>query len=182
MAKLISKTYGEALFETALDVKNVDGLFAEAEAVREILSDNPKLLKLFNHPNIIKEEKLEVMESVFKGRVSAEMTGFLKVVIEKGRQNELDAILSYFIGEVKEYKKIGIAFVTSAAPLSDEQKEQIEQKLLETTKYEAFEMNFRVDESLIGGLVIRIGDRVVDSSVKSRLYELKKELMKIQLG
>ena len=96
----------------------------------EILSDNPKLLKLFNHPNIIKEEKLEVMESVFKGRVSAEMTGFLKVVIEKGRQNELDAILSYFIGEVKEYKKIGIAFVTSAAPLSDEQKEHPVSKIL----------------------------------------------------
>lgn len=182
MAKLISKTYGEALFETALDVKNVDGLFEEAEAVRKILLENPKLLKLFNHPNIIKEEKLQVMKSVFENRLSAEMIGFLQIVIEKGRQNELDAILSYFTAKVKEYKNIGIAYVTSASELTKVQKTQIEKKLLETTKYESFEMNFDVDESLIGGLVIRIGDRVVDSSIKSRLHELRRELMKIQLG
>lgn len=182
MAKLISKTYGEALFETAMDVKNVDGLFEEAEAVRGTLMENPKLLQLFNHPNIIKEEKIQVMKSVFEGRVSAEMSSFLQIVIEKGRQNELDAILAYFIGKVKEYKHIGIAYVISAAELTDTQKKQIEEKLLETTGYEKIEMNFSVDESLIGGLVIRIGDRVVDSSIKSRLYEMKKELMKIQLN
>ena len=66
-------------------------------------------------------------------------------------------------------------------PLSDSQKEQIKKKLLETTKYVEFELHYDVDESLIGGMVIRIGDRVVDSSVKSRLMTLTRELSKIQL-
>ena len=110
------------------------------------------------------------------------MAGLLHVVVEKGRQEGIHEILGYFITRVKEYKKIGIAHVTSAVPLTKDQKSQIEQKLLATTPYVQFEMNYAVDESLIGGVVIRIGDRVVDGSVKNRLYELKKDLNKIQLA
>ena len=182
MAKLIAKTYGEALFETALEKEKIDEMYEEALGIEQVFSENPKLVKLFNHPNIIKEEKLQVVESVFADRLTPEMAGFLRIVIEKGRQSELDGIFAYFIAKVKEHKKIGIAYVSSAAALSDGQKKQIEKRLLSTTTYEAFEIHFSVDESLIGGLVIRIGDRVVDSSIKSRLYEMKKELMKIQLN
>ncbi len=182
MAKLIAKTYGEALFETALEKEKIDEMYEEVLAIREILSENPKLVRLFDHPNIIKEEKLQVVDAVFADRLSPEMTGFLRIVIEKGRQSELDGIFAWFIAKVKEHKKIGIAYVTSAAELSDRQKRQVEERLLATTAYEAFEIQFSVDEELIGGLVIRIGDRVVDSSIKSRLYEMRKDLMKIQLN
>ena len=81
----------------------------------------------------------------------------------------------------KEEKKIGTAFVTTAVALSDAQKSAVEKRLLETTRYESFEMNYSVDESLIGGMVIRIGDRVVDSSIKTKLYELSKQLRSIQI-
>ena len=82
---------------------------------------------------------------------------------------------------MKEVKKIGVAHVTTALELTDEQKEQIVKRLLETTAYESFEMTYAVDKSLIGGMVIRIGDRVVDSSIKTKLYELSKDLKKIQV-
>ena len=59
---------------------------------------------------------------------------------------------------------------------------ELEKKLLETTKYVEFEIDYTVDNSLIGGMVIRIGDRIVDNSIKTRLYELTKELSKIQLS
>ena len=68
------------------------------------------------------------------------------------------------------------------AYLSEEQKEQIKEKLLATTEYVEFEMSFNVDASLIGGLVIRVGDRVVDSSIRTRIEEMAKELGKIQLN
>ena len=54
-------------------------------------------------------------------------------------------------------------------------------RLEETTKYESFEMNYQVDAALIGGMVIRIGDRVVDSSIKTKLYEMSRELRNIQV-
>ena len=71
--------------------------------------------------------------------------------------------------------------MSTAIALSDKQKDEIVKRLLETTKYESFEMNYKVDESLIGGMIIRIGDRVVDSSIKTKLYELSKDLRKIQV-
>ena len=91
-------------------------------------------------------------------------------------------ILDYFIQAVREYKKIGTAFVASAVALRDEQKAALKAKLLETTPYVEFEMEYTVDPSLIGGMVIRIGDRVVDSSIKTQLYELKKQLLTVRLA
>jgi F-type H+-transporting ATPase subunit delta len=90
-------------------------------------------------------------------------------------------VFAYFIDTVKEYRNIGTAYVTSAVELSAAQKKAVEKKLLATTKYVQFEMHYEVDAGLIGGMVIRIGDRVVDSSIKTKLYDLTRELSQIQL-
>jgi F-type H+-transporting ATPase subunit delta len=176
MAKLVSKTYGEALFNLALEDGTLTTIIEEVNVVKEAVDANPDLLKLLNHPKIDKEEKISVIENIFKGRVSDSLVGFLVIIVQKDRYNDLDGIFEYFIAKVKEYKNIGVASVTSAVELTEEQKKQVEQKLLQTTKYNQFELTFHVDKSLIGGLVIRIGDRVVDSSIKTKLQMLAKDL------
>ena len=139
MAKLIEATYGDALFELAVEESRVDSLYDEAGAVIEAFNDNPEFGRLLNHPEVEKGEK--------EGLIN----------------------------------KIGIAYVSTAKPLTDEQKKAVAGKLLETTGYVDFQMHYSVDESLIGGMVIRIGDRVVDSSIKHKIDELSRSLMKIQL-
>ena len=181
MAKLISKTYGDALFSLAVEESKVDVLLEEIEQLQEILRENQEFDKLMEHPKINKEEKLSVTESVFKGRVSDELLGFLTIVISKDRYQDMDEILSYFIDEVKRYKGIGIATVTTAVPLKEEQCKKIEQRLLDTTQYKSMEMHYETDGSLIGGMVIRIGDRVVDSSISTKLNELQRELLQVQI-
>lgn len=182
MAKLVSKTYGDALFELAKEQNKMDDLAKEVKLVQTVLAQNPEFSKLMNHPKVGKDEKLQVVKEVFDTRVDKELVGFLRLVVEKDRYNEIDEILSYFIDKVKEEKQIGVAHVTSAVKLSEIQKKLVEEKLIETTSYKEMEMNFAIDESLIGGLVIRIGDKVVDSSIKSKLSELTKQLMNIQLA
>ena len=103
------------------------------------------------------------------------------MMVEKDHYNEINNVFSYFMDKVKEYKNIGTAYITSAMELTDDQKKAVEIRLLETTKYLQFEMHFDVDESLIGGMLIRIGDRVVDSSIKTKLSGLKRDLMKITI-
>ena len=175
MAKLVSKTYGDALFELAVESGQVDEMLDEARSIQQILHEDNELSKLMNHPKIVKEEKIEILEQIFKGRVQAEITGLMRMLVSKGHYGEMESVFAYFIDQVKEYKNIGTAYVTAPMPLSDSQKEQIKKKLLETTKYVEFELHYDVDESLIGGMVIRIGDRVVDSSVKSRLMTLTRK-------
>ena len=137
MAKLVSKTYADALFELAVEKGCEDAWLEDAKALLEILHENEELAKLMNHPQIVKEEKLQIIENIFKGKTADEM--------------------------------------------SMQQKDEIVKKLLETTHYVEIEMNYEVDASLIGGMVIRIKDRVVDSSIKTRLQKLTSELSKIQL-
>ena len=182
MAKLISKTYGEALFELAVEENKVDVFADEIRAILDILNQNPDFVNLLNHPKISKEEKLQVVEEVFGGKVSKEIQGFLNIIVAKERNKEIMAIMEYFLDEVKALKGIGVCYVTTPMELKEAQKEAVVKKLIDTTNFKEMEMNYQIDETLIGGMVIRIGDRVVDSSIQTKLSKLEAQLLKIQLA
>ena len=175
------------MFEIAMEAQagaadKADELLLQVQQVKAILKQNPEFDKLMMHPGIPKADKLGAMEKVFKGRASDELTGLMQIVVQKERYSELSEIFDYFIARVKEAKGIGVAHITSAVPLTQEQKAATVAKLLETTKYKSIESDFQVDEALIGGMVIRINDRVVDSSVRTKLNDLTRQLLQIQLG
>ena len=182
MAKLAAEVYGEALFDLAVESGSIDTLAEQIKTAELAFSENPEFLELLTHPKITKEEKLSVVEAVFKGRVDDAVTGLLTVIVEKGRCAEIPAVFANFLEKVREYRKIGVASVASATELSAEQKKRIEEKLLSQTKYESFEMQYTVDKTLIGGMVIRIGDRVVDASIKSKIERMAASLAKLQLS
>ena len=182
MAKLVTKTYADALFQIATEEDKVDELYSEVTALITILDANPDLARVMSHPSVDKNEKLDAIRNIFTGRVCAELCGLLHQIVEKGRYEEIDGILDAFVRMVKEYKKIGIAYVTTPTDISDTQKERIRQKLLDTTDYVEMEMNYETDPSLIGGMRIRIGDRIVDSSISTKLNDLARNLRRIQLG
>ncbi|MBE5943470.1 MAG: F0F1 ATP synthase subunit delta [Lachnospiraceae bacterium] len=178
MAKQVDTTYGNALFELALEENILDSLYEEVIQLIEILNENPEIIKLLAHPQIEKSEKKDIIENVFGKRVSDEITGLMIMVMEKGHSASLIDIFNYFIKQVKKAKNIGIASVVSATNLSDSQKAAIEKRLIETTSYATMEIDYQVDKSIIGGLIIRIEDRVVDSSIKTKIDNMSKTLAK----
>ena len=177
MAKQVSKTYGSALFEVAMENNTLDTILEEVLFVKQTFLENEDLQKLLLHPNIEKDEKVKVLETVYKGKISDEITGLMVMMVKKGHLRDFIPVFDYVISSIKEEKKIGVAYISSAFELSKEQKQRIEQKLLETTKYESIEGNYQVDKELIGGLVIRIQDTVVDSSLKTQIGKLSKSLL-----
>ncbi len=181
MAKLISKTYGDALVELAVEENEVDRFSQEISQLLVVLKENPELIALLNHPRISVDEKTEVVKNVFSGRISEEMMGFLLLVVTKGRSTDLNDILIYFLDRIKELKGIGVAYVTTPIELSDSRKKEIENKLLDTTEFKEMEMNYRLNPDLIGGMQIQIGDRVVDSSIATMIQKMQQSLLKIQL-
>lgn len=181
MAKLVSKTYGDALLQLATEARKEAQWLEETRGVLAVLQENKDLAKLMEHPNIPKEEKMQMMEDIFKGRISDEIVGLMRMLVEKDHFREMEAVFTYFIDQIKEQLRIGTAYVSSAMEMPEHQKEAVLQKLLDTTEYVSFEMHYQVDPSLIGGMEIRIKDRVVDSSIRTKLQKLSSELTKIQL-
>lgn len=169
------------MFAVALEESRMDEFFEAVVSLTEVLRTNEDFGKLMSHPKIMKEDKVKIVEETFDGRVPKELVGLLTLMVTKNREEEILSVFDYFVELVKEEKKIGKADVTTAIPLSDAQKAQVEKKLLATTKYETFEMNYEVDKSLIGGMIVRIGDRVVDSSIKTKLSNLSRNLRGIQV-
>ena len=181
MAKLISKTYADALFDLAIEQNKADDWQAEIEAIQGIIADNPQFNEIMLHPRITKEEKLGLVEEAFEGKVDPQITGLIRIVLEKDRYAQLDEIFDEFISLVKERNHVGIAWVTTAKALSESQKKAVMDKLLDTTDYTTMEMHYDVDEGVIAGMIIRIGDRVVDSTVRTKLEGLTRQLMKTQV-
>ena len=142
MAKLISGTYGEALFQLAVEEQKEDQFLEEVLSLQKVLAENGELNDLMNHPKISKEEKEEVLKNVFQNRLSDELTGFLVLILQKDRYGELDGILDFFVGKMKEYKGIGTAYVTTAVSLRDKQKTEIKERLLATTAYREMEVYY----------------------------------------
>ena len=181
MAKLVENVYGNALFELSVEQHKEDEYYREAMIVNQAIQDNPQLIKMMIHPQIVMEQKLAMVDTIFKTRVADEIVGLLRMVVKKNHFAEVESIFSYFIARMKEYKKIGVVKIKTPQALSDAQKKEVEQRLLETTSYESFEMHYEVAPELIGGMVIQMKDRVVDSSIQSKIYRLSQDLSKIQL-
>ena len=181
MAKLVSKTYGDALFAVALEEARMDEFFEAAKGLLEVFRANEDFEKLMIHPKIIKEDKVKIIKEAFEGQIPDEMLDLMTLMVTKNREKDMQKVFDYFVELVREEKKIGKADVTTAVPLSADQKVQVEGKLLETTEYESFEVNYRVDKSLIGGMIVRIKDRVIDSSIQTKLNNLSRNLRDIQV-
>ncbi len=179
MAGSLSNTYGHALFEIAAESGSVDRLLEEAQTVLEVWNANPEVLGFYDHPKITPEEKQDFTKQCFGGRVSDDMTGFLSIAVRNGRQREIPQMLREMIREAKEYKKIGIVYVTTPFEISAAQKARLEKRILETTGYVKLETSYEVDSSLIGGIVIRIGDRVVDASIRTQLTGMEHDLLRM---
>ncbi len=178
MAKLIARTYGQALFELACENNKTKELFDEAGVIRSVLDSDTDLMRFMKHPGILQEEKQKLIEDSLKGRISDELLGFLVILVQKERFEKADEILAYFEEQVRHLQGTGSATVTSAMELTAQQKESIREKLLSTTGFKEMEIEYVTDASLIGGITVRVGDRVVDGSIKMRLNTLRKEMKK----
>ena len=176
MAKLVSKVYGDAYVSVVSEKNNLIDALEEIKSVKNILLENVEIIELLDSPKMDDEEKIDFIKGIFENCISVDSLGFLLTIIEKKRQAELIPILDYVIDCVKELLLIGKATVTTALPLDDSKKERIVDELLKSSNYKSLEVEYVVDESIIGGIVIRIGDRVVDSSVKTRIDKMRKML------
>lgn len=178
MAELVSKVYAEALFEVALEINQLDEVNNDMQAVCEIFNENPEFLQLYKTPNISLDERKALLDHTFSGHIMPEVLNFLKLLIDKNRGFYVIEICSEFEHMVEERKGIlkGIVHVTCS--LSDDQIKKLEDKLSTSTGKQVV-LSQKINPSIIGGMIVNLGDKVIDSSLKKKLDDMKDELFQL---
>lgn len=180
MAQLIAKRYALALFDLAIEKNCINDFENQVQTMYRILNSEEEFMKVLQHPQVLRDEKIKLIQGIFSSKIADELIGLLILVIQKNRQDHILDILNVFLDQVKAYKGIVSATVISAVPLSKEQINQITQKLIAGLKKKV-EIQLQIDPSIIGGLKIRVGDQILDSSIEGKLHSLKAELNDLQL-
>ena len=181
MAQLVAGRYANALFDLALETSKVDVFDEEVKLVLDTMKNDREFLKVLNHPQVSGDEKFSILENAFKGKISDEIIGLFSVALRKNRETQIIDMLNIFSKKVKEYKGIETAFVTSAKPLSDAQIESIKEKLSKNLNKQIF-IQADVDETLLGGVCIKVAGHIIDGSIKKQLDDLKNQLLNIHLA
>lgn len=175
------KVYGEAFFELCEEQGDavMKDILGELTELNGIFTENPEFIKLMGTPTVAVDEKISLIKEMSEtGGISELTTNLLCLLAEKSRFGCFPGIIKYYRDEYNERFKLADITVTSAKPLSDALREQIAAKMSQIIG-KTVTITEKVDENLIGGIIIDYGSRRYDGSVKSRLNALKNELASI---
>lgn len=168
----ISKEYGAALFMLASEEEKTEEYQAALDVVVQAFSDNPEYISLLATPAIALSERLDIIEQAFSGRIIEDVVSYLKLLCEKGRIIHFnDSVLEYK-SLLEESKRIKNAKITSAVELTAEERDKLKNKL-ETMSRSTVNIEYYIDESLLGGVIAEFDGKVLDSSLKTRLRDIK---------
>lgn len=166
--------YAKSLMDLAIEQNSLDRAYADMKMVDDICDKNREMRAVLKSPVIKGDKKIAIIESVFEGRLSPIVSGFIKIITQHRREYMLHEISDSFVKQYNYYKNISVAEITTAVKLSDETRKRLAESLRKSEGREV-QIREKVDPSLIGGLIVRIGDRQYDGSISRKLHDLKKE-------
>lgn len=166
----LASRYAKSILDLSIERGQLEQVFADMELLRQICKGNPDFVNLLKSPVVKADTKRKIVEAVTKGKIS-EITGaFNALLISKGRESNLPEIAAAFISQYKEYKNIHSVKLTTAVPVSDDIRRVITEQVKKASGYNNIELDEKVDENIIGGFVLQLGDKLVDASIA---YDLK---------
>ncbi len=169
MAEIIEKQYAEVLWEVANEMDAVDQLNDNFAYITAFLSENQKISALLEHPELTKDEKKEILSSFV-------LMKMLNIFVEKGSLEALASVQEKFAAISNERSGIAVGVVNTAIPIGEEEIQKLEQSFSSKLN-KIVKLTNEVDETILGGVVVKIGDKIYDSSVKSQLDRISSNLL-----
>ena len=170
---LIADRYASALYDLAADSKSVEPVLADLTLLQTMLNDHKDLHLVIKSPLITSTDKLNILEKLLLNIKANKLTlTFLKVLEQNKRFSNLYSIISQFIN-INAYNRGDVlADITSAEELNDEQRKNITEQL-KNTLGKKLSLNFIVDKKILGGLVVKVGSKMIDTSLANKINKLK---------
>lgn len=180
LMKSVARRYAAAFFDLAKESGKLEEMQQELQTVSDALQANRELKKVFYHKMIREKDKKEVVRAVFEGRISATTMNFLFLLVDKKREEYLDLIIQAYVRMANEARNIMDAGVISAIELAPSDIKELQERLSAITGKNV-RLQTQVDPKILGGLVVRVGDRVIDGSISKRLQMLKNNMIRAQM-
>ena len=170
---LVSDRYASALYDLAAEKKLVDPVVEDLSNLKNILKDNKELSLVIKSPLITSVDKLNIFESLLKKINANELTStFLKVIEKNKRFSNLASIITQFMNINSQKRGDVLADITSANELNDDQKNNITNQL-KSILGDKLSLSFDVDKNIMGGLIVKVGSKMIDTSLANKINKLK---------
>ncbi|OOM12001.1 F0F1 ATP synthase subunit delta [Clostridium saccharobutylicum] len=177
MYEYLDRRYALALYEMAEKRDKVDEYLKDLREICALIQNNQEFFEVIKHPQINTKKKKELFVQVFKGKIDEELLSFLIILIEKSRILNLAEILYQMENIDLERKNTVRGVVKTAVPILSEELEKL--KNIFEKKYDKnIIFSTEVDESILGGVYVKIGNDVIDDTVKSKVEEMKELMLK----
>jgi F-type H+-transporting ATPase subunit delta len=170
-----ARRYAEAAFSVAMRDDAVEAWRSELDSAAEIVGEE-RIGRALANPSIPLETRLATAEDTFGKLVGKKALNLIGLMLRRGRIEELPRLAAEFRRLDDERQGITHALATSASPLTKDEVRALTQRLEQETGGR-IELDVEIDPSLLGGLVVRVGDRLIDGSVRSRLERLRNQLV-----
>ncbi len=172
----VALRYAKSLIDLAQEQKVVETVYQDMVFFKKVADENRGLMLALKSPVVRHDKKLAILEGVFKDRVSPVSYTIFKIITQKNREAIMNSIADEFVKLYDDYKGIVKAYITSSMPLTAELRKQFITIVADATG-KTVELEEKVDDKLIGGYILRVGDRQLDYSIKKQLNDLKLTLL-----
>lgn len=176
--ELVIKAYAKGIFQIARIEDAVEKVERCLTLLKEIINDNKPLGELLNNPRVSSDDKKAAISGIMGKKLCRIAYNFLNLMIDHGRGGFIMKVIDEFLLLCKTTKEITVVNVITAAPLSHTVLERLREELSDMIGGEIHIRRY-VDGSLLGGMVLRIGDRQIDASIRGKLYQIKQEVLKM---
>ena len=178
MINVVASRYAEALFQIGEDENLVDLLYSELKAVVDIFDENQEFFNIIKSPVISKREKIELIDNVFSKGLSSNSINFLKLLIEKNRISFIADIAMSYKERLNEKNNVIEGTVITAIPMNQDEIQELAKELSKKYNKNVTLENI-VDKSILGGVLVRLGNEEIDGTVKTRLSKVKEQLSQV---
>ena len=176
-----ARRYARALFQAALKVGQVDEAAQNLDAINAVTAESPQLMSVLRHPRITRQRKSELLKAGFEGRVLPIVEHFLFLVIEKDRASILPNVAGQYKILLDQHRREVDAEAVSAVPLTGAQCDALRERLKASTGFN-IRLQTRVDETILGGLLVRVGDKLFDGSIATQLRRIEEQLRQVKVS
>lgn len=169
---LIADRYASALYELSSESKCVDKVLNDLLTIQEYIKQNTDFKLLIKSPHVPSNDKMNILQKILFNHSANNLTfNFIKVISHNKRINFLSAIISRYSAINSEKRGDVIAEITSAEVLTDQQKNEINEEL-KSILGQKLSFNYNIDNKIIGGLIVKIGSKMIDNSLNSKINKL----------